>query len=137
MGLECMIVLAHAFGRTLVVPPQQHLYLLGKQHKGTVVLCCVVWCVVVCCSVVWCDMVVSCGVVWWCAGVVWRIVVQCSVWWSEVMEMYYYIFIFFVFLILAYCSFFLFSTSLLFAPASFLVPFLSYSSSLCVCVCDR
>ena len=35
MGLECMIVLAHAFGRTLVVPPQQHLYLLGQAHKGT------------------------------------------------------------------------------------------------------
>ena len=34
MGLECMIVLAHAFGRTLVVPPQQHLYLLGQTHKG-------------------------------------------------------------------------------------------------------
>ena len=35
MGLECMIVVAHAFGRTLVVPPQQHLYLLGQTHKGT------------------------------------------------------------------------------------------------------
>ena len=35
MGLECMIVVAHAFGRTLVVPPQQHLYLLGETHKGT------------------------------------------------------------------------------------------------------
>jgi hypothetical protein len=33
MGLECFIVLAHAMGRTLVVPPQQHLYLLGKTHK--------------------------------------------------------------------------------------------------------
>ena len=33
MGLECVVVLAHAMGRTLVVPPQQHLYLLGKTHK--------------------------------------------------------------------------------------------------------
>lgn len=30
MGLECLLVVAHATGRTLVVPPQQHLYLLGK-----------------------------------------------------------------------------------------------------------
>ena len=37
MGLECMIVVAHAFGRTLVVPPQQHLYLLGQTHQGTYV----------------------------------------------------------------------------------------------------
>jgi hypothetical protein len=29
MGLECVIVLAHAMGRTLVIPPAQHLYLLG------------------------------------------------------------------------------------------------------------
>jgi len=33
MGIECLIVVAHAMGRTLVVPPQQHLYLLGKTHK--------------------------------------------------------------------------------------------------------
>jgi hypothetical protein len=33
MVLECMLVIAHAMGRTLVVPPQQHLYLLGKTHK--------------------------------------------------------------------------------------------------------
>lgn len=33
MGMECLIVVAHAMGRTLVVPPQQHLYLLGKTHK--------------------------------------------------------------------------------------------------------
>jgi len=33
MGVECVIVMAHAMGRTLVVPPQQHLYLLGKTHK--------------------------------------------------------------------------------------------------------
>ena len=33
MGVECLIVAAHAMGRTLVVPPQQHLYLLGKNHK--------------------------------------------------------------------------------------------------------
>lgn len=26
-------MLAHAMGRTLVIPPQQHLYLLGKVHK--------------------------------------------------------------------------------------------------------
>jgi hypothetical protein len=33
MSLECLIVVAHAMGRTLVTPPQQHLYLLGKTHK--------------------------------------------------------------------------------------------------------
>jgi len=33
MSLESLIVVAHAMGRTLVVPPQQHLYLLGKPHK--------------------------------------------------------------------------------------------------------
>ena len=33
MSMECMIVLAHATGRTLVIPPQQHLYLLGATHK--------------------------------------------------------------------------------------------------------
>ena len=33
MSLECMIVVAHAMGRTLIVPPQEHLYLLGKRHQ--------------------------------------------------------------------------------------------------------
>ena len=50
MGVECMLVFAHATGlsmylllrflkftrnkgRTLVLPPQQHLYLLGRNHK--------------------------------------------------------------------------------------------------------
>lgn len=33
MGMECLIVAAHAMGRTLVVPPQQHLYLLGRTHR--------------------------------------------------------------------------------------------------------
>jgi len=33
MGLECMIVFAHATGRTLVIPPQDHIYLLEKKHK--------------------------------------------------------------------------------------------------------
>lgn len=33
MSLECLLVVAHAMGRTLVVPPQQHLYLLGNTHK--------------------------------------------------------------------------------------------------------
>ena len=33
MSLECLIVVAHAMGRTLVIPPQQHLYLLGKNHQ--------------------------------------------------------------------------------------------------------
>lgn len=31
MGMESLIVVAHAMGRTLVVPPQQHLYLLGER----------------------------------------------------------------------------------------------------------
>lgn len=30
MGLECLIVVAHAMGRTLVIPPQHHLYLLHR-----------------------------------------------------------------------------------------------------------
>jgi hypothetical protein len=33
MSLECIIVAAHAMGRTLVIPPQQHLYLLGAKHQ--------------------------------------------------------------------------------------------------------
>lgn len=33
MGMESLIVVAHATGRTLVIPPKQHLYLLGKAHK--------------------------------------------------------------------------------------------------------
>lgn len=33
MALEIVIVVAHATGRTLVVPPPQHLYLLNKVHK--------------------------------------------------------------------------------------------------------
>jgi len=33
MGMECLLVVAHATGRTLVVPPQQHLYLLGVNHQ--------------------------------------------------------------------------------------------------------
>ena len=33
MGVECLIVIAHAMGRTLVIPPQQHLYLLRRTHK--------------------------------------------------------------------------------------------------------
>jgi GDP-fucose protein O-fucosyltransferase len=33
MGVECVIVMAHAMGRTLVIPPQEHLYLLGVEHK--------------------------------------------------------------------------------------------------------
>lgn len=32
MGLESLMVIAHATGRTLVIPPQQHLYLLMAQH---------------------------------------------------------------------------------------------------------
>jgi hypothetical protein len=31
--MECLLVVAHAMGRTLVIPPQQHLYLLGQSHK--------------------------------------------------------------------------------------------------------
>ena len=33
MSMECLIVLAHAFGRTLVLPPTQHLYLLSEKFK--------------------------------------------------------------------------------------------------------
>ena len=33
MSMECIVVMAHAMGRTLVIPPQQHLYLLGRTHK--------------------------------------------------------------------------------------------------------
>jgi hypothetical protein len=33
MGMEILIVMAHAMGRTLVLPPAQHLYLLTKTHK--------------------------------------------------------------------------------------------------------
>jgi hypothetical protein len=32
MGIECLVVFAHAIGRTLVIPPPQYLYLLGKGH---------------------------------------------------------------------------------------------------------
>jgi len=32
MGMEIVIVVAHAMGRTLVIPPEQRLYLLGKAH---------------------------------------------------------------------------------------------------------
>ena len=35
MSLECILVVAHAMGRTLVVPPQQHLYLLDKDHQDS------------------------------------------------------------------------------------------------------
>jgi hypothetical protein len=35
MGMECLIVLAHAMGRTLIIPPPQHLYLLNKGHVDT------------------------------------------------------------------------------------------------------
>ena len=33
MNMECIVVLAHATGRTVVAPPQQNLYLLGERHK--------------------------------------------------------------------------------------------------------
>jgi hypothetical protein len=33
MAMETTVVLAHAMGRTLVIPPQQHLYLLQRKHK--------------------------------------------------------------------------------------------------------
>lgn len=33
MGMESLIVFAHATGRTIVIPPQQHLYLLSEQHS--------------------------------------------------------------------------------------------------------
>jgi hypothetical protein len=32
MGMECLVVLAHAIGRTLIIPPPQYLYLLSKGH---------------------------------------------------------------------------------------------------------
>ena len=32
MGMEIVIVVAHAMGRTLVIPPEQRLYPLGKAH---------------------------------------------------------------------------------------------------------
>lgn len=35
MSLESLIVVAHAMGRTLVVPPQQHLYLIDQLHKDS------------------------------------------------------------------------------------------------------
>ena len=31
-SLECIVIIAHAMGRTLVVPPQQHLYLMNYAH---------------------------------------------------------------------------------------------------------
>lgn len=34
MGMECIMVIAHAMGRTLVVPPKENLYLLDKKQKG-------------------------------------------------------------------------------------------------------
>jgi hypothetical protein len=33
MGMEALLVVAHAMGRTIVIPPAQHLYLLGIKHK--------------------------------------------------------------------------------------------------------
>jgi len=33
MSYECFAVIAHAMGRTLVLPPRQHLYLLSSKHK--------------------------------------------------------------------------------------------------------
>lgn len=38
MAMECLLVVAHATGRTIVVPPPQHLYLLSVKHthKGEV-----------------------------------------------------------------------------------------------------
>jgi hypothetical protein len=33
MAIECLIVSAHAMGRTVVLPPSQHLYLLTTKHK--------------------------------------------------------------------------------------------------------
>lgn len=33
MGVESVLVFAHATGRTLVIPPQQYLYLLSIEHK--------------------------------------------------------------------------------------------------------
>jgi hypothetical protein len=36
LGYECLVVLAHAMGRTLVAPPQQHLYLMAMRHKDKI-----------------------------------------------------------------------------------------------------
>lgn len=33
MAMECLLVVAHATGRTIVAPPPQHLYLLSEKHK--------------------------------------------------------------------------------------------------------
>lgn len=33
MGIESLIVATHAMGRTLVLPPLQHIYLLAKKHR--------------------------------------------------------------------------------------------------------
>ena len=33
MGVESLAVVAHAMGRTVVIPPQQHLYLISENHK--------------------------------------------------------------------------------------------------------
>ena len=33
MGIEIVLVAAHAMGRVLVAPPPQRLYLLGKAHE--------------------------------------------------------------------------------------------------------
>lgn len=33
MSMECIIIFAHAIGRTLVLPPVQHLYLLSHKFK--------------------------------------------------------------------------------------------------------
>jgi len=35
MAMETVIVMAHAMGRTLVLPPEKRMYLLGK-HRGTI-----------------------------------------------------------------------------------------------------
>lgn len=32
MAMECLLVVAHATGRTIVVPPPQHLYLISEKH---------------------------------------------------------------------------------------------------------
>lgn len=32
MGLECIVVVAHAMGRTLVIPPKDDIYLLDLNH---------------------------------------------------------------------------------------------------------
>lgn len=36
MSMECLIVLAHAFNRTLVLPPPQHIYLLSQKFVAKV-----------------------------------------------------------------------------------------------------